>query len=127
MDLSKGLDVGTGDEIDISVGPDKGTRDGTGEGPGLARERAEKLDEGLVDGAGLDEGPGVGTNDGPGFAEGLGDKLDTGLADGAGLREGQSVGTNDGRGLAEGLAELEERRSEVEAMRAELNEVAEGR
>ena len=61
-------------------------------------------------------------NDGPGFAEGRADKLDKGSADGAGLDEGLGVGTDDGARLAEVLAELEARQSEVEALRAELDE-----
>ena len=53
--------------------------------------------------------------------------MDKGPADGAGLDEEPGVGTDDGAGLAEGLAESEERRPEVEARQAELDEGAGGR
>ena len=55
------------------------------------------------------------------------DGLDKGPADGADLDEGPGVGTDDGAGLAEGLTESEERRPEVEAWQADLNEGAGGR
>ena len=44
-----------------------------------------------------------------------------------GLDEGPGIGTDDGAGRPEGLAELEERWSEVEALRAELDKGAAGR
>ena len=55
------------------------------------------------------------------------DELDKGPADGVGLDEGPVVRTDNSAGLAEGLAESEERRPEVEARQAELDEGAGGR
>ena len=52
--------------------------------------------------------------------------MDKGPADGAGLDE-EPGGTDDGAGLAEGLAESEERRPQVEARQADLDEGAGGR
>ena len=49
------------------------------------------------------------------------DGLDKGTVDGAGLGEGPGVGTDTGTRLAKGLAELEELRSKVEALRAEID------
>ena len=54
------------------------------------------------------------------------DELDKGSADGTGLDGGPGIGTDDDAGLAEGVAELEEYQSEVEALRAEINEGATG-
>ena len=50
------------------------------------------------------------------------DKLDKGSATGAGLDEGPGIGTDNGAGLDKRLAELEERRSKVKALQADLNE-----
>ena len=75
---------------------------------------------------GLDEEPSTGTDDGMGLDEELLKKLDKGPVDGAG-QKAPGVGTDNGAGLAEGLAELKERRSEVEAMKAELNKSNAGR
>ena len=58
---------------------------------------------------------------------GIVDELDKGSADVARLYEGPGVGADDGAGIAERLAELEERRSEVEALPAEFDEGAPGR
>ena len=52
------------------------------------------------------------------------DGSDKGPVDGAGLDEGPGVRTDDGAGLAEGLSKSEERRPEVEARQAELDEGA---
>ena len=72
----------------------------------------------------MDEGRSVGTDNSPRLSGGLAEKLDKGLADSAGMDEGPGVGTDDGAGLAKGHAELEERRSEVEALRAEIDKCA---
>ena len=63
-------------------------------------------------------------DDSPRLVEGLGDKLDKGSVDGRGLDKGPGVGMDDGAGLTMGLVEIEKRRSEVEALRAEIDEGA---
>ena len=85
------------------------------------------MGDGINNGAGLEVGPSVGTDDGLGLANGLADEPDEGSADGAGMDEEPGVGTENSAGLDEVLLELEARQSEVETLRAELDEGAAGR